>query len=344
MSSSGSAPPQAEGRPSRLWVLPLALLILGLFGLLLWMAFGTGFGTSFGRSVEPEAGAPERGVAATDALPAASDANPATAGREGVAAATAAAAQSGGDGSATKTATGAEVLRVELLETRPHDPEAFTQGLQLVDGVLYESTGLNGRSSVRHVDPESGEVGLRHELDEVHFGEGLALAGDRLWQLTWQSGKAFVYDRDTLEPLAAHDYAGEGWGLCHDGRRLVMSDGGAELAFRDPETFRETGRVRVTLDGQPIGNLNELECVGDEVWANVWQTPRILRIDPASGRVTGIADLSPLVEDARRAAGSAPIDVLNGIAYDEAAGTFLVTGKLWPRLYEVRFLPAEGGS
>jgi glutaminyl-peptide cyclotransferase len=231
----------------------------------------------------------------------------------------------------------------EVVARRPHDVEAFTQGLVLdPSGRLFESTGLLGRSSLREVDPADGRVLRRRALHDERFGEGLALVGDRLIQLTWQNGIAITWDVETFEPLTTYEYEGEGWGLCHDGTRLVMSDGSDHLTFRDPETFAVLGDVTVTLDGEPVAALNELECVDGAVWANVYQTDRIVRIDPETGAVTGTLDLDGIIEprpdDAQHRA------VLNGIAYDQAADTFLVTGKLWPELIEIRVTEADGAS
>lgn len=218
----------------------------------------------------------------------------------------------------------------------PHDPGAFTQGLLLADGMLYESTGLYGRSSLREVDPGSGEVIRVRHLDDRYFGEGLALVEDRLIQLTWRSGRAFVYRLDTFEQLDVFDYQGEGWGLCYDGEELWMSDGSASLTVRDENDFEVLRRVEVTRAGEPVALLNELECVGDQIFANVWQTDLIVRIDKGSGRVDGVIDASGLLGPAELAA--LPADgVLNGIAYDPEADRFLLTGKLWPKLFSVRF-------
>ncbi len=223
-----------------------------------------------------------------------------------------------------------------MVATYPHDPEAFTQGLVFEDGRLFESTGLRGSSTLREVDLETGTVVRSIDLDDRYFGEGLELVDDRLIQLTWQSQTAFVHDRDTFELLGTFEYPTEGWGLCRDGDRLVMSDGSPELVFRDPDTFESAGSVTVTLDGQPVEGLNELECVDGDVWANVWLTDTIVRIDPGSGTVTGVVDASELEAD-RPADDSG---VLNGIAYDEATGRLQVTGKLWSTVYEVEFVPA----
>lgn len=228
-------------------------------------------------------------------------------------------------------------LRVEVIRSFPHDPTAFTQGLFLDEGMLFESTGLHGASSLRRVDPETGELLQQVAVDPEYFAEGLARAGDRLIQLTWQNGVALVYDRESFEPVGRFDYDTEGWGLCHDGRRLVMSDGTPRLYFRDPETFELLGELPVSQAGAPVANLNELECVGNRVLANVWQTDRIVSIDPATGAVEATIDASGLLGEAERAGA----DVLNGIAFDPASGHYLITGKLWPKLFEVRFVPAN---
>jgi glutamine cyclotransferase len=246
-------------------------------------------------------------------------------------------------GSAGKPADPSVALPLghEVVSRRPHDPQAFTQGLVLDPvGRLFESTGLAGRSSLRQVDAEDGRVLRLRELPDEQFGEGLALVGDRLIQLTWQNGIATAWEADTFEPLSTYTYDGEGWGLCHDGVRLVMSDGSDRLTFRDPETFSVLGDVAVTLDGEPLAALNELECVDGAVWANVYRTDRIVRIDPVSGSVTGSLDLDGIIDpppDRER-----PGAVLNGIAFDPRSETFLVTGKLWPELFEIRVTEPAG--
>ncbi len=227
-----------------------------------------------------------------------------------------------------------ERLRMEVLATHPHDATAYTQGLVVDGGRLYESTGLYGSSTLRQVEKESGKVLRRLQVPSAYFGEGLALVKGKLLQLTWREGKAFVYDAASFKKEAELDYAGEGWGLCYDGRRLVMSDGSAQLTFRDPATLATTGQVQVALDSQPVPQLNELECVDGAVYANVYQTDQIVRIDPASGRVTAVIDGTGLLSE-REARMS---EVLNGIAYDPAKKVFLITGKLWPKLFEVRFV------
>jgi glutaminyl-peptide cyclotransferase len=226
-------------------------------------------------------------------------------------------------------------LGVEVLATVPHDPGAFTQGLELVDGVLYEGTGLEGQSSIRAVDPETGAVTQRVDLPDDLFGEGITVAGDTIWQITWQDGVAIRRDRNTLAEEDRVSYEGEGWGICHDGDRLIMSDGSGRLTFRDVETFAEEGNVEVN----GVTNLNELECVPDQdgrvqVYANVWQTDEIVRIDPATARVTATIDLSGLLPEEDRAGA----DVLNGIAAIRGTDEFLVTGKLWPTMFRVRFV------
>lgn len=231
--------------------------------------------------------------------------------------------------------TAPEQLKVKVLYKHPHDPAAFTQGLLSKDGELYESTGLEGRSSLRRVDPATGAVRQQIEVPAEYFAEGLARVGDRLIQLTWQDGAAFEYDRETFEKQGEFKYDTEGWGLCYDGQRLVMSDGSSTLFFRDPDTFELIGQVPVTLAGAPQAMLNELECVGNQVYANVWQTDTIVRIDPSTGAVGAVVDASGLLTPEERA----QADVLNGIAWDPALGTFIIAGKLWPWLYEVQFEP-----
>lgn len=233
-----------------------------------------------------------------------------------------------------------ERLEVRVLSEHPHDPAAFTQGLLVHEGLLYESTGRYGASELRRVEPLTGEVLLRRALPAHLFGEGLALvpagAGEpaRLIQLTWREETALVWEADDLTARGELSYRGEAWGLAWAGERLVMSDGSSWLSFREPEGFAEVERVQVTFRGRPLSRLNELEWVDGVLWANVWGTSQIVRIDPATGAVTGIADLAELErrlppDEARG------IDVLNGIAWWPERRTFLVTGKLWPRTFEV---------
>jgi glutamine cyclotransferase len=227
-------------------------------------------------------------------------------------------------------------LRLKVVRTFPHDPRAFTQGLFFFEGKFYESTGLYGRSSVRRVDPDSGVVERGVDLPADLFGEGVARVGGRLVQLTWQNKRALVWTLATLRKEREFSYQGEGWGLCFDGRHLIMSDGSDTLALRDPESFARVGEIVVRRAGQPLRNLNELECVEGIVYANVWQDSHIARIDARTGAVTGWIDASGLLapEEARAA------DVLNGIAYLPATGHLVVTGKLWPRIFEVEIVPA----
>lgn len=219
-----------------------------------------------------------------------------------------------------------------VVATYPHDRQAYTQGLVYAGGALYESTGLYGRSSLRRVDLKTGRPLAIRALAPHHFGEGLTAFGDRLIQLTWRSGLAIVYARAGLRPIAEFRYATEGWGLTHDGEHLIMSDGSDTLYFLDAERFAEVRRVRVHDGHGPVESLNELEYIGGSVFANVWQSPRILRIDPRTGRVTGFIDLSALAERMRR---EPDTDVLNGIAYIPGSGRLLVTGKQWPSLYAI---------
>lgn len=249
-----------------------------------------------------------------------------------------AAAQTTAPPSAPQTAPPAEptpvpVYGFEVVRVYPHDPRAFTQGLVFRNGELLESTGRYP-STVRRVRLEDGVVLQRRELADDYFGEGLTALGDRVLTLTWKNGKAFAWDADDLEPVGEYTYEGEGWGLTHDATRLILSDGTAALRFLDPVTLAETGRVPVTLQGRPIRNINELEWVEGEVFANMWQTDYILRINPATGAIVGIIDLTELMPDR---SGLDPTDaVLNGIAWDPEGRRLFVTGKNWPKLFEIR--------
>jgi glutamine cyclotransferase len=222
-------------------------------------------------------------------------------------------------------------------ERFPHDPTAFTQGLAFVDARIYESTGLRGRSTVRIGRLETGEELRRHALAAQYFGEGLTAVGERLVQVTWQSGAGFVYDRATLAPVDEFAYAGEGWGLAFDGQRLILSDGTARLRFFDPMHFAEIGEVTVRDAGRPVERLNELEFIDGEIFANVWLTDRIARIDPADGRVAAWIDLTGL----RPPEAQGGDEVLNGIAWDAAGRRLLVTGKRWPVIYSIRLVRRE---
>ena len=229
-------------------------------------------------------------------------------------------------------------LEPQVLETYPHDSDAFTQGLLFYNGYFYESTGLfEGRSSLREVIPETGEVLRISPLPDEYFGEGLARVDDRLIQITWQNGRAFTYDLETFNPTGDFSYTGEGWGLCYDGENLFMSDGSATLTVRDPDTFEALREIDVTQGGRPVTELNELECVNNDVYANVWRTNRIVRIDKASGNVVADIDASGLLSAEERG-NLEPNAVLNGIAYDPDDDTFFITGKLWPKVFKVRFV------
>ncbi|MFD6220548.1 glutaminyl-peptide cyclotransferase [Nocardia asteroides] len=224
--------------------------------------------------------------------------------------------------------------RVEVIGSSPHDPQAFTQGLEVVDGVRYESTGMWGVSTARTADQATGAETARAELPAEMFGEGMTKAGDIVWQLTWQDHVAFARDSRTLAEVRRAEYAGEGWGLCAQPQRLVMSDGTPTLTFRDPVTFAETGSVTVT--GYPDAKPNELDCAPDgTVYANNYPSDEILRIDPATGEVLAVIEAGGLLTPAEQAGAN----VLNGIAHLPGTDRFLLTGKYWPLLFEVRFVP-----
>jgi glutamine cyclotransferase len=233
------------------------------------------------------------------------------------------------------------VYGYQVVHAYPHDPGAFTEGLFYLNGALYESTGLEGRSSIRKVQLATGKVLQQRPLDSKYFGEGIVAWMGKLVELTWQSQIGFTYDLETFAPRSSFRYKGEGWALTRDDKRLIMSDGTAQLRFLDPETLAETGRLTVTAEGQPVLNINELEWVKGEVFANIWQTTVIARIDPKTGKVTGWIDLTDLAR--AEAAKGRPIDVLNGIAYDAARNRLFVTGKLWPDLYEIKLTAPKGG-
>jgi len=226
----------------------------------------------------------------------------------------------------------------KIINTYPHDHSAFTQGLVYENGFLYEGTGLYKRSTVRRVELETGNVVKLHEIPEQYFGEGITVYENRIIQLTWKAREGFVYDKESFELLRNFNYTTEGWGITHDGKQLIMSDGTANLYFWDPETLVETGRIQVSdIDG-PVSRLNELEYVDGEIYANIWQSERIARISPRTGEVVGWIDLKGLLspEDKTEA-----VDVLNGIAYDEVGERLFVTGKLWPKLFEIAIVALE---
>ncbi len=225
---------------------------------------------------------------------------------------------------------------VDVVRAYPHDTTAFTQGLLWHDGALYEGTGVVGRSSIRRVELATGAVQQRRDLPAPHFGEGIVILNDLLYQLTWQSKQAFVYDARTFAPKGEFSYEGEGWGLTTDGSQLFMSDGTSTLRVIDPATFTVLRLIPVTENGSAVRNLNELEWVKGELWANVWTTDRIARIDPTTGAVVGWIDLAGLLPQSLRHGGE---DVLNGIAYDAAGDRLFVTGKNWARVFEVTLRP-----
>ena len=231
------------------------------------------------------------------------------------------------------------VCTVRVIQAFPHDRSAFTQGLVFEDGRLYEGTGLNGQSTLRQVELESGDVLQEISLAPEYFGEGITIWQDRIVQLTWKSGQGFVYDKESFEVLETFQYPTEGWGITHDWARLIMSDGTPTLRFWDPVTFEETGSIEVHGDAGPVTRLNELEYIEGRVFANVWRTDWIAIIEPGTGRVTAWIDLAGLLgpEDLVE-----PVDVLNGIAYDADGGRLFVTGKLWPKMFEIALISPSG--
>ncbi len=229
-----------------------------------------------------------------------------------------------------------DVIRHEVVAVYPHDPNAYTQGLYFENGFLFEGTGRNGQSYLRRVDLQTGTVLQEAVLPSQFFGEGIVAFGDRIYQLTWTSRTGFIYDKESFEVRAQFSYSREGWGLTEDGTHLIMSDGSAYLYFLDPDSLELTRQIEVTDANGPIRQLNELEYIGDHVYANVWYTNQILKISPETGQVVGRLDLSDIVGQVEMAD---PDGVLNGIAYDEETDRVFVTGKLWPSLFEIRFLP-----
>ena len=225
------------------------------------------------------------------------------------------------------------VYTYKIQHSYPHDPQAFTQGLIYLDGYLYESTGLNGRSSLRMVELTTGRVVRQQPVSAQFFAEGLTNWKSHLIQLTWKAETAFEYDEFTFRTEKLFQYPGEGWGITQDGKNLFMSDGSANLRVLNPDTFTEVRRIHVTDEGHPVDNLNELEYIKGEIYANIWQTTRIARISPVSGKVTGWIDCTGLQPQTPPAQ---PIDVLNGIAYDKKSDRLFVTGKLWPALFELK--------
>ena len=226
----------------------------------------------------------------------------------------------------------------EVVRELPHDAKAYTQGLLLLDGDWIESTGGHGTSSIRRVKKETGEVLIKKELERSVFGEGVAVLDDKLYQLTWKSRNGFIYDTKNLQKLGSFSYNGEGWGMTTDGKSLIMSDGSDRLRFLHPKTFRVLREISVKLEGKPVRMLNELEFIEGEIFANVWHTDEIVRINPVDGSVVGIIDLAGIYPDAGKLH---PEFVLNGIAYDAAAKKLFVTGKCWPKIYEIRLVKVK---
>jgi glutaminyl-peptide cyclotransferase len=224
----------------------------------------------------------------------------------------------------------------QVVRSFPHDPTAFTEGLFYLNGYLYESTGLDGHSQIRKVELATGRVLRSRDLNPQYFGEGIVAWKDRLIQLTWTNEVGFVYDLASFRLKRRFAYPGQGWALTQDGRRIIMSDGTPDIRFLDPETLKETGRITVTADGRPVANLNELEWVKGELFANIWLTNTIARIDPATGKVTGWIDLTGLIGPGD--VGSSGDDVLNGVAYDAKGDRLFVTGKRWLRLFQIRLV------
>ena len=225
-----------------------------------------------------------------------------------------------------------------VVKTYPHDRSAFTQGLEYRDGFLYEGTGLAGRSALRKIKLDTGQVLQSFDLPQPFFGEGITVLPQQIVQLTWQSQTGFIYDKATFRVLKSFSYPGEGWGMTNDGKQIYMSDGTAQIRVWDPVSLKEVRRINVTDGARPVTAINELEFVRGEIWANVWQTDRIARISPAAGRVLGWIDLSGILPKAERTTADA---VLNGIAYDSATDRVFVTGKLWPNIFEVKIVPKK---
>lgn len=223
----------------------------------------------------------------------------------------------------------------KVLQTYPHNIDSFTQGLVFRDGYLFEGTGKNGQSSLSQLNLDDGSVLQSTALNRRYFGEGIEIVGDKVYQLTWRSNMVFVYDKNSFEPIGNHYNASEGWGLAFDGEHLILSDGTATLQFMNPETFAPERKVQVTLNGNPLIYLNELEYINGQIWANVWQTDYIVRIDPESGNVVSLIDMTGLSAQTQLGSSEA---VLNGIAWDEAGQRLFVTGKHWSNLFEIELV------
>lgn len=236
--------------------------------------------------------------------------------------------------STSTAAPAVPVYSFQVVATYPHDRAAFTEGLQYVDGAIYESTGMEGTSWIRKVDLATGAVQAQHDVDKQYFGEGVLVLPDKIISLTWKNQKGFIYDRATLKPTGEFTYKGEGWALTTDGQKIFMSDGTSRIRILDPATLQEAGGIDVKMNGRPVDQLNELEFIKGEIWANVFQSDRIVRIDPATGKVNSVVYLANILSPQDRAGHT--VDVLNGIAYDSAGDRIFVTGKYWPKLFEIK--------
>ena len=242
-------------------------------------------------------------------------------------------------GEKTESAGPAPTLTYKIIRSYPHDPDAYTQGLVIDNGVLYEGTGIYGKSSLRKVDLQSGRVLQLHKLPPQFFGEGVTVMDNRVIQLTWRAHVGFVYEKSNFKLERIFKYPGEGWGITHDGKNLIISDGSAFLRFLNPETFVEEKRINVTDEHGPVPLLNELEYVEGTIYANVWKTDRIALINPETGRVKGWLDLSGILKKEDKSKGNK--GVLNGIAYDADQKALYITGKLWPLLFQIEPLLHE---
>lgn len=231
------------------------------------------------------------------------------------------------------SSTAAKQVLYDVVNSYPHDPKAFLQGLVWHNGGFYESTGQYGRSTLRQVEFPSGKVVKSISLDDSIFAEGLALVGDRLIQLTWQTQRGFVYDRETFKLIREFTYKTEGWGLAYDGKNLILSDGSDSLTYLNPENFEPVRKLAVKWNGRPVTDINELEFIEGEIWANIWHRDQIIRIDPATGNVNSYLDMKGLLPPEER---RDPEAVLNGIAYDPAEKRIFISGKLWPRIFEIK--------
>ncbi len=231
------------------------------------------------------------------------------------------------------TTAPAPVYTYEVVNTWSHDPDAFTQGLQYFNGELYESTGLNGRSSLRRVELTSGKVLQKIDIDKEYFAEGMTILGNKIYQITYQTHIGFIYDLKTFQKLGSWQYEGEGWGLTNNGKELIMSNGSNKINFLDPTSLAIVRTIEVTDENFLVENLNELEYIKGEIYANIWQRDRVVRIDPETGKVKGWINFSDLLSPQER---TERVDVLNGIAYDEKQDRIFITGKLWPKLFEVK--------